>query len=77
MIWRFGVLSGNIQERFKRVAGCVKGCLMPVLSRRTVRMRQPSAGRRRTSLEGGNCGMYRCALEQATVYGDLSYRSAV
>jgi len=44
---------------------------MPALTRRTSRTWPSPAGRRRTSLEGGNRGMHRWCLESLPVYGDL------
>jgi hypothetical protein len=50
----------------------VKGCQMPALTHSPAGKQQNSEGRRRTSLEGGNRGMYRGGSGQATCYGDLS-----
>jgi len=41
---------------------------MPALPLRSVRMRQNSEGRRRTSIEGGNRRMYRGGSGEATVW---------
>ena len=49
----------------------VKGCTMPALTRRPDSTRASQAGRRRTSLEGGNRGMHRWRLGSLPVYGDL------
>lgn len=50
----------------------VKGCQMPALNLRANKQPLPWAGRRRTSLKGGNRGIYQGWSEQLTDYGDLS-----
>jgi hypothetical protein len=47
----------------------VKGCRMPALMRSPVKVQRSPAGRRRTSLEGGNRGMLRRSSGSPQVYG--------
>jgi hypothetical protein len=49
---------------------------MPALTRRRVSVRRRRAGRRRTSLEGGNRGMPRGGPGRLNRYGDLMLGSA-
>jgi hypothetical protein len=49
---------------------------MPALYPMTVGTRRNSGGRRRTSLEGGNCGIRSGESGSATAYGDLNGGSA-
>ena len=55
----------------------VKGCLMPAHIAMTVGMAQGSAGRRRTSPEGGNRGAKAGWYSLPECYGDLNDRGGV
>jgi len=73
-----GALSGLFLGNPKRFeSDYVKGCRIPALNRRLIRMQQNAPGRRRTSLEGRNRVMLPVRVEQEMLYGDLNYRSAV
>ena len=52
----------------------VKGCAMPALTRKGAMTCRGDAGRRRTSLEGGNRGMPHCRWGKLRGYGDLRGR---
>jgi hypothetical protein len=65
-------LSNDCFQRLRCMAAPVKGCPMPALSRRCAKTRQSSAGRRRTSLEGGNRGEPRRGPGRLHSYGDLT-----
>jgi hypothetical protein len=53
-------------------SGVVKGCKMPAPSRRPVKPRTNSTGRRLTSLKGGNRGRKPRSHGKQSPYGDLS-----
>ena len=55
-----GILNEEYHEKGGNGGTGVKGCPTPALKRRRVRVQRCSAGRRWTSLEGGNRGEHRC-----------------